>query len=770
MSSYNSDELQRLEPDYLDQYGLSEAPFSSILQDKFMFLDAERAQRLNMLQHMVRFSNLLLIVQGKTGVGKTALMRRFIQTAEDDWRVCEIAANTMIDAEQLLFQAAQGFGVRQLPQDSGELQEMLIARVATFHHDNQTPILIIDDAHELPKDALLAIFNLADAYVNDVNLLRIILFCEPQIEKIINSKDVKSLCDRVTHTMDVPPFNEDATAEYIKHRLAVVGFDGVSPFTPKVIKKIYRGSNGVAIKINNLAHEFLEQSEVTLAVYDDQKVEIDIEERKQAKPFVFVAALVILVALVLVFQDEINRLFDGIDSDDTIAVIDEGAISDSPFDVSDADEISETAMTHLDGPISGRKEESKEQIIKEINIQEKIISLANDKQDDTSTSVESYVSVASDEAKPDKPEMHSPATPDDNVASKTDEDTQVSESPLVQEKVVVPKITSISPEPISISREQQNLLINGEGFKADSRVVIGWTGKQKQLSDSQTRIISDRQIEIAITVGMDEDKWSIKVNSPNVGESNTFTFKVIDTQAERGLGKDNGLLAKNPAEFTLQLFGTNIRENADQFIKEHKIGQHAGYFYTKRKGQDWYSVVYGEYKDKSLANAAAKNLPTSLKKIKPWVRRFDDIQANINASRKLKATSQSRPASVPLKPKTVALPVLPSNRKSDNSASVAANQAWLWSQDPSNFTLQLLGARQATSIKKFLGKYNKLSGKAVYFHTRHDTRDWYAVVYGVYSDRGQAAKAIKRLPKELQSASPWIRSFGSIHAELDRAE
>jgi len=69
-----------------------------------------------------------------------------------------------------------------------------------------------------------------------------------------------------------------------------------------------------------------------------------------------------------------------------------------------------------------------------------------------------------------------------------------------------------------------------------------------------------------------------------------------------------------------------------------------------------------------------------------------------------------------------------------------------------------------------LRKYTNLSGKAVYFHTRHDTRDWYTVVYGVYPDKESAKRAIERLPAELKSSSPWIRSFASIHAELDRAE
>jgi DamX protein len=104
------------------------------------------------------------------------------------------------------------------------------------------------------------------------------------------------------------------------------------------------------------------------------------------------------------------------------------------------------------------------------------------------------------------------------------------------------------------------------------------------------------------------------------------------------------------------------------------------------------------------------------------------------------------------------------------NASDKEYAAWLWSQDPSNYTLQLLGARQVESVRQFLQKYAGLGGKAIYFHTRHDGQDWYTVVYGVYSDKAAARRAIERLPAELKSSSPWVRSFASIHAELDRAQ
>lgn len=749
MTTYNSDDIDRPEPAYLKNYGLQEAPFGTVHNDKFMYLDAERAQRISMLQQMCRYSNLLLIVQGVRGVGKTALMQRFIHTAEPDWQMCEITANTMIDAEQLLFQAAQGFGVRQLPQDGSELQEMLYDRVATFHHNDQIPILIIDDAHELPKDALLAIFNLADTYVNDVNLLRIILFCEPQIEKIINSKDVKALRERVTHTMEIPALDEASTAEYLKHRMAVVGFNGGSPFTPKLVKKIYRASRGVPAQINMLARQALEEGDIQIDIEQEPQHEMNMaaQRQKQGKPAVYIMVAVLLVVLVLVFQDQINSVFND-DLENEVTQIEDDAITQGLT--------ADTGRTTL--------AESQEQVTTELDLQERIISLSEPAESADSTQPADSVKEDANSAEQSSSEVN----PENDLAEvstpeKTEpEQTETAPSTSVEIAISPVKLESVNPNPVSTSRSKQTISIRGEGFTADSEVMISWTGKEKKLASHQTHFVSENQIDITVTVGLTEDDWMVRVIDPKAGESNSAVFKVASV--DQGYQKDKWILTQNPAGFTLQLLGTNKKENADQFIQQHKIAERAGYFISQRDGKDWYSVVYGAYSDKASAQQAAKRLPSSLKEIKPWVRRFDNLQASINATRKVAQRKKPKPEATAARSDSTPIPL------ASSGASPAQYEAWLWSQDPGSFTLQLLGARQSNSIEKFLRKYSNLNGKTVYFHTRHDTRDWYTVVYGVYSDRKQAQQAIKRLPQALQTASPWVRSFGSIHAELDRTD
>ena len=509
MSAYNNDDLNRLEPNYLNNYGLREAPFATTHHDKFLYVDAERAQCLNMLQHMTHYSNLLLIVQGEQGVGKTALLQRFMKNAEPDWQLCQIAANTMTDSDQLLFQAAQGFGVSQLPQDSSQLQEMLYARVATLHHSDKVPILLIDEAHLLPKDALLAIFNLADSYVNDVNLLRIILFCEPEIDKIINTKEVKSLSERVTHTMHVPPLSEESTAEYLKHRLAVAGFNGGSPFSPRVIKKIYKSSHGIPAKINDLAHQILDQGDFAQAqtqTPDEAVVTTPTPEKTPAtvssqnnKPMLWAAVAVLAVAVVFTFQDSINGLFEEEKHPKVIELM----MGDE-----------ETGLTTVDETASTDSASAEQKVI--------------------------ALDPSEPEAAPSPP---APIVSEKDSVTPQQENTTTTAStaenqPSIPETPTTPAIAlhQVSPNPVPTSRQRQTITINGEGFTPKSKVTVSWTGKTKQLAAHQVSIKSDTEVAINVTVGSNEDNWTIQVSDPVNGQSNTlgFNVKLVDLDKDFG--------------------------------------------------------------------------------------------------------------------------------------------------------------------------------------------------------------------------------------------
>ena len=251
---------------YLSKLGLHTEPFSSDVQDEFFLPDPPRIQRLNMLYHLAQNSELLLIVTGERGSGKTSLLQHFIDMGDETWRSCVIDANAMLNPEQLLIQIAEGFG---LPQDSvnfGSGLEMLKKRLVEMKRSELISLLIIDDAHELPAASLTMLMKLSELSDANEGLLRIVLFSEPRLIELLNATAFTDVRYRITHTLEMPALNEQDTINYIQHRLAVAGLKDDSAFSQAQLKKIYRLSGGIPGKINLHAHEVLLGKQAKTAV------------------------------------------------------------------------------------------------------------------------------------------------------------------------------------------------------------------------------------------------------------------------------------------------------------------------------------------------------------------------------------------------------------------------------------------------------------------------------------------------------------------------
>ena len=240
--NYDTSNIDDITPPYLASYGLTEPPFSSEQDDRFLYINSSLNERFELLKHYTQYGNLLLLITGERGIGKSSIKQRFISTAQEEWNICEIQSHAMMDASLLLRQVATGFNISEPPLEPAVLFEVLREQLEYMHQNAMVPILIIDDAHELPQDALQTLLYLAEHHSDQQSALRIILFCEPEIETMLQDPAIHSLKDRVTHNMELSSLDEGQTAEYLRHRLAVAGLDGTSAFTPKLVNKIFKAS------------------------------------------------------------------------------------------------------------------------------------------------------------------------------------------------------------------------------------------------------------------------------------------------------------------------------------------------------------------------------------------------------------------------------------------------------------------------------------------------------------------------------------------------
>ena len=99
------------------------------------------------------------------------------------------------------------------------------------------------------------------------------------------------------------------------------------------------------------------------------------------------------------------------------------------------------------------------------------------------------------------------------------------------------------------------------------------------------------------------------------------------------------------------------------------------------------------------------------------------------------------------------------------SLDLTAHAAWLWSQNPEHFTIQLLGSHNLDALRSFMQKH-KLEKQASFYRTLRDGKEWFVLLHGSYTERAKAKAAIEKLPADIRKTQPWARRFLDIHGEL----
>jgi len=112
------------------------------------------------------------------------------------------------------------------------------------------------------------------------------------------------------------------------------------------------------------------------------------------------------------------------------------------------------------------------------------------------------------------------------------------------------------------------------------------------------------------------------------------------------------------------------------------------------------------------------------------------------------------------------LPIKPLTAKKDAVKNTIYRESWLLDQNPSFYTLQVLGVRNEEWLLNFIKVHKLLQHQNVaYYKTQYKGQQWYPLLYGVYPTKSEAADAVKELPDEVQKSIPWIRKILAIQKE-----
>ena len=237
MTSLHADEA------FLGHYQLSHDPFAPRVPG-FKFFPAQRKPVLGQLHHLARYSQLLLVVTGPLGSGKTLLRQALVaSTNKQSVQSVVVSARGAGDAAGVLRQVAQALNVAQ-PEINA-----ILAQVVQLALTGQEVYLLVDDAEQLDESALEALLALAAGAPE--GRPHVFLFGE---SSLIAQLDELSLEEERFHVIELQPYTEEETREYLDQRLEGAG-RGIELFTANQISDIHESSDGWPGNINQVARD-----------------------------------------------------------------------------------------------------------------------------------------------------------------------------------------------------------------------------------------------------------------------------------------------------------------------------------------------------------------------------------------------------------------------------------------------------------------------------------------------------------------------------------
>jgi type II secretory pathway predicted ATPase ExeA len=135
--------------------------------------------------------------------------------------------------------------------------------------DNPYPVIILDEAHAIPGDALLELFSLTQDMASGKATASIILCGHPFLEKTLSLDIHAAIKTRLARHLRMPPLKEDEVDAFIKARLKVAGAP-TDLFSKDAIALIETDSKGNRRMVMNIAGNCLD-----LAVMREEKLITD---------------------------------------------------------------------------------------------------------------------------------------------------------------------------------------------------------------------------------------------------------------------------------------------------------------------------------------------------------------------------------------------------------------------------------------------------------------------------------------------------------------
>lgn len=282
---------------YGSHFGLKELPFTITPDTSFFFAHSSHQEALNTLLIAARSGEGFMKVIGEVGTGKTLLCRKFLSALDHHEFVTAYIPNPYLQPMTLLLAIADELDIKY-PQhiNQHQLLKLLNRYLIDSYAEGKRVLLCLDEAQAIPIETLECLRLLSNLETERRKLMQVVLFGQPELNARLDNPAIRQLKQRISFACRLSPLSLSEVEFYISHRLAVAGYRGPRLFPHKVVKRIYRVSNGIPRLVNILAHKslmaafgegarVLSERHVRLAVADTESTQGALTVRARLKRY-----------------------------------------------------------------------------------------------------------------------------------------------------------------------------------------------------------------------------------------------------------------------------------------------------------------------------------------------------------------------------------------------------------------------------------------------------------------------------------------------------
>ncbi|MDH5484110.1 MAG: AAA family ATPase [Gammaproteobacteria bacterium] len=552
-----------LSPETMVFLGLIKQPFSSIiLSDDGIYKNTTLEQLLETSQHHLQFSDLVLIIEGPLGSGKTTLFRHFIQHDIPNIKLLPVLA----EATDTLVQLQQKISIHLQDQGNANYLDDNLKRLSAF---DQTPVLIIDDAHVLSDTTLQELIRYIETLKSDKETqLKLILFANKGMAETL--EQISNLQHNQLFVQHMPELNPKQASEFLQHKLTQADYRGDVLFDEKAIAQILK-------KYGALPEQILRGACHQLKKMGKKKAKISgFSLPANIRPVILFPLLTLIAAVAIG-----SYFYLQIDSSKTgeLALQPEIIMTPAPQPPTVTNQLPSTPPTS--GPID---------LIEPVTVEPGLTT------DTSKSTVDMVDSAIMDTA------GVTDTTPRQEDEAGTPPGTTHGSSPL-----------PIDPPPAALIEQVKTPLApEPEIAPVAPPVPVAPPAPPVVKKPTTSKVVA--QVE------------PVKPKSNTTKPAINPALKQLSAM---GIHDANWLLQQDKGHWTLQVLGARDPQTLLTFARTNKLGDDSAWYETRLNNRPWYILLHRFYTDQDIARQSIVRLPAGLQKSRPWVKSLDAVHKAI---------------------------------------------------------------------------------------------------------------------------------------------